>query len=76
MNASVSDTGAKLSSTEVRMWIARNTSASSEALRCSPSITKRGQRGRLQAAHVHHAEREGDVSSTSATAPVERVRYQ
>ena len=48
MSASISEIGAKLSSTDVRMCTARNAIASSETLRCSASTMNRGQRGELQ----------------------------
>ena len=67
---------AKLSSTEVRMCSTRNTIASSETLRCSESTTKRGQRGVLQRSTSITPRTIASVSSSSATAPVERVRYQ
>ena len=58
------------------MCSARNTIASSETLRCSESITKRGQRGVLQRSTSITPSATASVSRISATAPVERVRYQ
>ena len=72
----MSEIGAKLSSTEVRMCSARNTIASSDTLRCSASTTKRGQRGELQRCTSATPRAIAAVSRISATAPVERVRYQ
>ena len=43
----MSDIGAKLSSTAVRMWTIRKESASKETFRCRESKTNRGQRGLL-----------------------------
>ena len=54
----------------------RNTIASSDTLRCNESTTKRGQRGVLQRWTSTTPSAIARVSSSSATAPVERVRYQ
>ena len=54
----------------------RNTIASSDTLRCSESTTKRGQRGVLKRRTSSTPSTTASVSSSSATAPVERVRYQ
>ena len=58
------------------MCSTRNTIASSELLRCNESTTKRGNRGVLQRRRSSTPRAVAKVSSTSATAPVERVRYQ
>ncbi len=75
-NTSSSEIGAKLSSTEVSTCTPRNAIASSETLRCSVSITKRGQPGVLTRRTSSTPSTTAPVSSSSATAPVERVRYQ
>ena len=66
----------KLSSTEVMMCTPRNTSASSETLRCRESIMKRGQFAVLRRRTSATPSASEPVSSTSETAPVARVRYQ
>ena len=58
------------------MCTTRNASASSETLRCSESSRKRGQRAVLQRRTSRTPRTIASVSSSSATAPVERVRYQ
>ena len=58
------------------MCTSRNASASSETLRCSESTTNRGQRGLLKRLTPATPSARLNVSSSSATAPVERVRYQ
>ena len=75
-NAWTSEIGAKLSSTDVRMCSTRKTIASSETLRCSESTTNRGHRGVLKRRTSSTPSAIAAVRSSSATAPVERVRYQ
>src|ERR1700681_43076 len=76
MIASVSDIGAKLSSTAVRMCASRKATASSDTLRCSESNTNRGQRALLQRLTPATPNATLRVSRISDTAPVDRVRYQ
>ncbi len=58
------------------MWIARKTSANSDMRRCTPSVTNRGQRAEERRATSATPSATTSVSSTSATTPVARVRYQ
>src|ERR1700684_2004032 len=67
--------GTKLSRSVVTMWIRVNASASSEVLRCSPIVTKRGQAGRWYLTEDSRPNAMLRVSSTSATSPVALVRY-
>ena len=62
-----SEIGAKLPSTDVRIWSTRNTIAKSETLRCSESTTKRGHWGVLQRRTSTTPSAIARVSSTSAT---------
>ena len=58
------------------MWIARKTSASIDARRCTPSVRKRGQYGDETRATSATPSATTSVSSSSETTPVARVRYQ
>src|SRR5436305_5310578 len=76
MNASTSEIGAKLSSTDVSTCTTTNAIASSDTLRCSESTTNRGHAGVLTRRTSMIPRTIASVSSSSDTAPVERVRYQ
>ncbi len=74
--ASSQPIGAKPSTTVLAMWTPRNATASSERLRCRPSVMNLGQRGELHPFQVKTPSATVPVSRTSATRPVPRVRYQ
>ena len=58
------------------MWTISTAIANSDTLRCTPSITKRGQRVLLKASDVRRRPSTTlAVRSSSVTAPVARVRY-
>ena len=76
MNASTSEIGAKLSSTEVSTCNATNAIASSDTLRCRESTTNRGHAAVLRRRTSTIPRTIANVSNRSDTAPVERVRYQ
>jgi hypothetical protein len=76
MTASISEIGAKLSSTAVMMCTTKKASASSELERCRPSTAKRGQRRVARRPMEAIPMTSAIVSRISATAPLARVRYQ
>ena len=58
------------------MWVARNTTESSEMFLCSVEVTNRGQRGALQRTDVRIPRATLAVSMMTATNPVPRAVYQ
>ena len=76
MIASVSLIGANPSRTLVTTCTTSSAITSSEVSRCSESIANRGQRPAEKRSESRMPSTTLTVSSTSATAPVERDRYQ
>ena len=67
--------GANESATTVTTWMARNTSTSSETLRCTNSTTKRGHVGLLQRNDVKIPSSTLAVRNPRVTTPVARATY-